>query len=99
MPLNLKHELKDVDRIDFQLATEQRLIVTQILRGQVGNPQALDYNGFELLLNAGHIVRLQHKSISQSSTSRTGRRMGFRERFSACDFVSLVSRRSHRSSN
>jgi hypothetical protein len=38
MPLNLQHELKNVDGIDFQLATEQRLIVAQILRGQVGDP-------------------------------------------------------------
>ena len=66
MSLNLKHELKNVDGIDFQLASEQRLIVAQILRGQVGDPQALQYNGLELLLDARHIDHLQHQSIPQS---------------------------------
>ena len=40
MPLNLQNELKNVDGIDFQFAAEQRLIVAQILRGQVGDPSS-----------------------------------------------------------
>ena len=60
MPLNLKHQLKNVDGVDFQVATQKWLVVAQILRGQISDPQALQYNGFELLLDAGHILRFQH---------------------------------------
>src|SRR5580700_2159396 len=67
MPLNLQNELEYVDGIDFQFSAEQRLIVPQILGGQVGDPQALQYNGLELLLNARHIGHLQHQRIPQSS--------------------------------
>jgi hypothetical protein len=66
MPFNLQDELEDVDGIDFQFSAEQQLIVAKILRGQVGDPQALQYNGLELLLNASHMVHLQHESIPQS---------------------------------
>lgn len=54
VPLNLQHELKDIDGIDFQFATEQRLIVAQILRSHIGDPQALKYNGFKLFLYGWH---------------------------------------------
>jgi len=54
VPLNLKHELKDIDGIDFQFATEQWLIVAQILRSHVSDPQALQYNGLKLFLDGWH---------------------------------------------
>ena len=78
MPLDLQNELKNIDGIDFQVPTQQRLIVAQILRGQVGDPQALQYNGFELLLNAGHRVRLQHPEHTTKLAAKKRR-----ERFSA----------------
>jgi hypothetical protein len=56
MPFNLHNELKDVDGIDFQFSADQRLIVAKIRGSQVGDPQALQYNGLELLLNAGHDI-------------------------------------------
>src|ERR1700732_4084560 len=54
VPLNLKHELKDIDGIDFQFATEQRLIVAQVLRSHVSDPQTLQYNGLKLFLDGWH---------------------------------------------
>jgi hypothetical protein len=54
VPLNLQDELEYVDRIDFQFSAKQRLIVAQILRGQVSDPQAVQYEGLELLLNTRH---------------------------------------------
>jgi hypothetical protein len=68
MPLDLKHKLKDIDGIDFQFATEQRLIVAQILRSHVGNPQALQYNGLKLFLYGWHNAYRR-----QYSTALTGR--------------------------
>jgi len=54
VPLNFKHELKDIDGIDFQFATEQWLIVAQILRSHVSDPQALQYNRLKLFLDGWH---------------------------------------------
>jgi hypothetical protein len=59
VPLNLQDELEHIDGIDFQFSTEQRLVVAQILRGQVSDPQAAQNDGFELLLNTRHIIHLQ----------------------------------------
>jgi hypothetical protein len=64
MPLNLKNKLKDIDGIDFQVATEQWLIVGEILRGQVGDPQALKNNWLKLFLDACHDVYLWQYSIT-----------------------------------
>jgi len=74
MPLDLHDELEYVDGIDFQFSAEQRLVVAQIPGGQVGDPQAIQYNGLELLPNARHVVRLQHQSIPQSSPVETNTR-------------------------
>jgi hypothetical protein len=68
MPLDLKHKLKDIDGIDFQFATEQRLIVAQILRSHVGDPQTLQYNGLKLFLDGWHKAYWR-----QYSTALTGR--------------------------
>jgi hypothetical protein len=56
MPLDLQNQLQYVDGIDFQFSAKQRLIVAQILRGQVSDPQAVQYEGLELLLNTRHDV-------------------------------------------
>jgi hypothetical protein len=53
---DLQNELEHVDGIDFQFPAEQRLIVAQILGSQVGDPQAIQYDGLELLLYTRHIV-------------------------------------------
>jgi hypothetical protein len=57
VPLNLQDELEHIDGIDFQFSAEQRLIVVQILGGQVSDPQAAQYDGFKLLLNGRHMIR------------------------------------------
>jgi hypothetical protein len=37
MPFDLYHQLEDIDRIDFQFSAQKRLIVAQVLRGQVSD--------------------------------------------------------------
>ena len=69
MPLDLQDELKDVDGIDFKFSAEKRLIVAQIGRGQVGDPQAIQYDGLKLLLDGRHIVYLK-SSIPQSASHK-----------------------------
>lgn len=54
VPLNLKNELKDINRIDLQFTTEQWLIVAQIRRRHISNSQTIQYDGFKLFLDGRH---------------------------------------------
>jgi hypothetical protein len=72
VPLDLKHELKDIDGINFEVATKQWLIVAEILGSHVGDPQTLQYDRLELLFNAGHDVSMQSKKKEHTTKVSAG---------------------------
>src|ERR1035437_23068 len=71
MPLNLENELQDIDRVDLQIAANQWLIVAQLFRGQVPDPQAANDDRLKLFLDVGHgYYSLQYSTRAQRTRPR-----------------------------
>lgn len=71
MPFDFQHELKNVDGIDFQFSAEKRVIVAEVRGGQIGDPQATQYDGLELFANARHKLVYKHGRITQRSIGKS----------------------------
>lgn len=67
MPFDFQHQLKNVDGIDFQFSAEKWVIVAEIRGGQIGDPQATQYDWLELFANARHSLVYKHGRITQTS--------------------------------
>jgi hypothetical protein len=67
MPFDLQNQLEHVDRIDFQISAEKWVIVAQVRRCQISDPQAAQNDRLELFANARHISVYEHDSIPQRS--------------------------------
>jgi hypothetical protein len=69
--LNFQNELQNIDGINLEIASQQRLVVAQIFGGSILDPQAGNNNLFELLRN------IFHSDFSSSIAWRTGKNLDF----------------------